>query len=761
MFQSAWWVGLPVREIEAKKIYQGDLNGRFAYYRCATFLREGAHLELKITAGSRYRLWVNGQPVLSGPCKGDLHRWYYDTVDVSHLLKPGKNVLAVQVLFVDHYSTVYQEQQRSPIFSVAAPGGTHRLVVEGTAVDPDGGTQSVTTGVADWRCFLDASYYLENQEHTIYLGSTCEQIRYDALPHRWKQPDFDDCRWGSPEKLESVIASDYMRGVGLLQRFPIRERPIAPLYETDCCFAHPGELEKEITVPAGTEKTFLLDAGAAVNCYPAFRFRGGKGSTVRITYFEKFTGPNAKNKADPRGDYSGITDTLHLNGEDVTFEPFWYRSFRFVAVTVTADAATVIQPPVYRKTGYPLAGVSSIRSSEKWVEEVYDICLRTLENCMMDTYMDCPYYEQNQFPMDTRLQALFCSAVSGDMGLTYKALEDLHCSISPDGLVHGRYPASYQQIISTFSLHYIFMLEETWQQTGDLAPLRRYLPDLDRILGYYDAHIDENGLVGRLGWWEFVDWQPKWSHCGGIPEALLHGPSAIINLMYALALEKSAVLWDAAGRPQLAAEYRQRKTAITRRVYELCWDGQRQMLREGPGFPQFTQHAQSWAVLTGLLQGEQAKLALLHALGDDDVLTCSFSTAYEWFRALEAAGLYPETRANMMRWADLPRQGNTTCPETPEDARSECHAWSALPIYEFLRVMGGVRMEKGQVIVTPPVGYLKDYSGEIWVPGGLAQFRFADGTYTVMLPQGTSGILRHPDGRELPLSGGRMYTCET
>ena len=42
------------------------------------------------------------------------------------------------------------------------------------------------------------------------------------------------------------------------------------------------------------------------------------------------------------------------------------------------------------------------------LEEVYDICLRTLENCMMDTYMDCPYYEQNQFPMDTRLQALFC-----------------------------------------------------------------------------------------------------------------------------------------------------------------------------------------------------------------------------------------------------------------------------------------------------------------------------------------------------------------
>lgn len=754
MFQEAYWVGLPAHEIENKKIFQGDLNGRFAYYRCSISLQADAKLTLNITAGSRYRLWVNGQPVLSGPCKGDLHRWYYDTVDVSRYLQPGRNVLAAQVLFEDHYSTVYQEQQRSPIFAVAAPGGTHRLAVEGVAVNPDGSKETVTTGFADWRCFLDDSYYLQNQEHTIYLGSACEQILYDATPHDWKRTGFDDTAWGCPEKLETVIANDYMKAVGLLQRFPIKERPIPPLYEIDCCFSGPGELENAVTVPAGTEKTFLLDAGAEVNCYPCFRFKGGKGSTVRITYFEKFTGPNAENKADPKGDFSGITDTLYLNGEDIAFEPFWYRTFRFVSVTVTAAEAAVIEPPVYRKTGYPLSRVSFIRSPEKWVEEVYDICLRTLENCMMDTYMDCPYYEQNQFPMDTRLEALFCSAVSGDMRLTYKALEDFHCSISTDGLVHGRYPASYQQIISTFSLHYIFMLEEAWQQTGDIAPLRRYLPDLDRILSYYHGCIGADGLVGRLGFWEFVDWQPKWSHCGGIPEALLHGPSTIINLMYALALEKSAVLWEAAGREYLAGEYRQRKREILDRVYALCWDPQRQMLREGPDFHQFTQHAQSWAVLTGLLQGQQAKTALLQAKNDEDVLKCSFSTAYEWFRALETAGLYAETREDMMQWAALPGLGNTTCPETPVDARSECHAWSALPIYEFLRVMGGIRMEAGKIVVSPVLGYLKEYSGAVCVPGGIAQFCVADGAYCVTLPSGTDGIYRDLQGNERSLCGG-------
>ena len=42
-------------------------------------LPEKARLTADITAVSRYRLWVNGTPVLSGPCKGDLNRQYYES----------------------------------------------------------------------------------------------------------------------------------------------------------------------------------------------------------------------------------------------------------------------------------------------------------------------------------------------------------------------------------------------------------------------------------------------------------------------------------------------------------------------------------------------------------------------------------------------------------------------------------------------------------------------------------------------------------
>ncbi len=61
MWNEAWWLGLPRAEIEEKKIYQGDMNGRFAYYRLEVDLKQAATLTADISANSRYRLWMNLQ----------------------------------------------------------------------------------------------------------------------------------------------------------------------------------------------------------------------------------------------------------------------------------------------------------------------------------------------------------------------------------------------------------------------------------------------------------------------------------------------------------------------------------------------------------------------------------------------------------------------------------------------------------------------------------------------------------------------------
>src|SRR4051794_33086683 len=53
----------------------------------------GARLEIHVSADTQYRLWCNGREVAFGPAKGDVEHQFYDTVDVTPLLRPGRNVL--------------------------------------------------------------------------------------------------------------------------------------------------------------------------------------------------------------------------------------------------------------------------------------------------------------------------------------------------------------------------------------------------------------------------------------------------------------------------------------------------------------------------------------------------------------------------------------------------------------------------------------------------------------------------------------------
>ena len=76
--------------------------------------------------------------------------------------------------------------------------------------------------------------------------------------------------------------------------------------------------------------------------------------------------------------------------------------------------------------------------------------------------------------------------------------------------------------------------------------------------------------------------------------------------MYGKALLDGAEIYENTGRPGTAEEYRERQKHITDRIQALCWDEGRNMYREGPSYPEFTQHAQSWAVLNGMISGREA-----------------------------------------------------------------------------------------------------------------------------------------------------------
>jgi hypothetical protein len=87
-------------------------------------------LTIAVTADTRYRLFLNGNSVSVGPCKGEVNYWYYETVDVTAFAHTGTNVLAAEVL---RYSPMHRgntpvNRSRKPGFIMIMTGEQVRLL---------------------------------------------------------------------------------------------------------------------------------------------------------------------------------------------------------------------------------------------------------------------------------------------------------------------------------------------------------------------------------------------------------------------------------------------------------------------------------------------------------------------------------------------------------------------------------------------------------------------------------------------------------
>ena len=95
--------------------------------------------------------------------------------------------------------------------------------------------------------------------------------------------------------------------------------------------------------------------------------------------------------------------------------------------------------------------------------------------------------------------------------------------------------------------------------------------------------------------------------------------------------------------------------------------------------------------------------------------------AFYLFRALEKTGLYEHTNQYWDIWRRMIANGCTTCVEAEDYARSECHAWGALALYELPGVTLGVRPAAPgyeRIAVRPVPGYLTSASGTVHTPKG-------------------------------------------
>lgn len=355
-------------------------------------------------------------------------------------------------------------------------------------------------------------------------------------------------------------------------------------------------------------------------------------------------------------------------------------------------------------------------------EEIDRVNWRTARLCAHETLFDCPHYEQGQFPGDSRIQALYHYLAAGDGGLIRKAIDDCHASRQPNGLLLSHYPATFHQILPTYSLQWLGMLYDYLLYRGEPDFLAPYLPTARGVLDWFLRLRDQrgDGLPGLVPFPPFLDWSPAFD-AGQAPQDADGGSIAVAGMM-AGACRQLARLEEVCGFAELAPRWRREAEALGGAMRATAWDAEAGRFFDTPARVGCSVHAQTEAILGGVLEGETARTALRATLGTDEVIQ-PHSLYYRAFvgEALRRCGLGARILDFLRPWGAMLRgTGLTTWPENPTHPRSDCHAWSLYPGIALPRDILGLRPAEDAIGFDPAL-----LAPNLGGPGGPGRIRGA------------------------------------
>ncbi len=709
-----------------------------------------------VTGDNRYQLFVNGERVVSGPARGDLNHWRYETVELARLLRPGKNVLAAVVWNFGEHAPEAQLSSRTG-FLLQGDTEAERVVDTGPA----------------WKCARDQAYQplpLGWEEiRDFYVAGPGEQVAAAAYPWGWEKTDFDDSGWQNASAAERGMPHDVWdnktkeawdlgnitrllvpRSIPLMEESPVRLARVRQSSGGSVPSSFPRE-RTAFQIPARTEARLLLDQDYLVTAYPELTVTGGAGATLTLRYAEALWLPGKHDKGhrdEVEGrEFRGTRDVFVADGGPArTFRPLWWRTYRYVELTVeTKDQPLTIEDLRGVQTGYPFVRRARFEAGSEELEQMLDVGWRTARACAHETYMDCPFYEQLQYAGDTRVQALVSLYMTGDARLARNAIELLDDSRTAEGVTNSRYPTRSPQFIAPFSLWWVGMVHDYWMYQDDPEFVRRRLEGVRAVLAFFAARQQSDGHLGRVPWWNFVDWANDWP--GGVPPAEDDGASAPLDLQLLLAYDWAADMEDALGSKARGAEYRRRAAVSRAAARRLYWDPARKLFADTPRRRQFSQQTNALAVLAGVTTGEEARAVVTRTLEDTTLTQATVYFRHYLHSAVNKSGEGDRYLELLDPWRRMLAQGLTTWAEIAEPTtRSDCHAWGSSPNYELFRTVLGIAPSAPgfrRVTVRPFLGKLTHASGSIPHPRGEVSVKLSrvGGKIAaeISLPRGVAG----------------------
>ena len=723
-----------------------------------------------VSADNRYKLYVNEKLVSLGPARGEIYHWNFESVDITPFLVRGDNVISAIVWNTGEYGNEAQISFRTA------------FILQG-----NGPAEQIINTDSSWRCSMDEAYAPNPPRlvYSYYAAGPGEKVNLNLEEAGWKK-NIPINGWNPAQELFRGLP----KGVhSWTDGWMLRPRKIPPMELTPQRLeslrkadgilppkSFPAE-KTTLTIPAGKKITLLLDQGHLTNGYPYLKFSSGKNAVITMGYAEALfvnegdkTDWRAQNRKGNRNDienkrFSGVMDEIISNGmAGQEYSPLWWRTWRYLQIEiVTSDEALELEDIYGVFSGYPFTLKASFDAGDKELDRIMETGWRTARLCAMETYMDCPYYEQLQYVGDTRIQALVSLYNAGDDRLMKNAIELLDQSRMAEGITLSRYPTAHPQEIPPFSLWWISMIHDFWRYRDDMAFVRSMLPGVRQVLNFFRKYQQDDGSLVNVPYWNFTDWAEDRGWNSGVAPIGKDGHSAAMDLQLLNAYQLAAELEESAGMPAFASLYRSAAATLKQTITKNYWNPARGLFADVTSKDLYSQHVNALAILTEMVNGENKTKLAERMLNDSTIAQATIYFKYYVNRAVVQAGLGNRYLDLLGDWKNQLANGLTTWAEISamDVARSDCHAWGASPNIELFRIVLGIDSDAPgfkKIRIEPHLGKLQKARGSMPHPNGKIEVNYdlspGINKAVIDIPQGTTGVFTWK-GKSISLKPGR------
>lgn len=768
-------------------------NCALQFYRAFEVLSEIPRpTVLRITAESYYVLFLNGIEVGHGPVRGSHTIDYFDTYDITKLLRIGENHLGVLVQSMNDGGN-FNSFSAGCTLLAEAPG-----VVKSDAawhVRPLPGWRNTTRPFNFQTGYRIEFDFREDDGDGWLMGADVESwanavsFVSERLARKRLLPR------GIPALREMAVVPQLLKSsLVKVELSDDQENVSKRLNSEEWLEAMPARVagnaedgwEVELPGDPTLGVAVVFDYGKPRTGYFEWTVEGEAlaGVRVEVTYGEELW--HGRVRAEHPQESYFFTDTYFLrNGRNHLCNPFSQHGGNLVQLVFRRTAGAASETPirfrihsaVCHDERYPYAPETRFRCSDPLLERIWEMCRQTISACTTDVFVDCPWREHAFWVNDLIIENLSSLVLFGPSEVHRRAFELAFSQQTSDGWVSAVVPDTLGEngrpvnVLPATNLFLFTMLEQYLMESGDADTVWRYLPNLWKILSAFEATRTEGDALVRPfeGTWNFYDWGLQMHRLifDGCRESML-------NSLYIIALKTWMRLCKRLDHPAEAEWCETRIAEITetlRREFYRPADG---VLEDpaktfAPGEEELrpttarTELAQALALSSGVW-GEEERHGFLKALKSHALLECDLYLSGLVWRALWENGEAAEVLERVRRhYGKIVRAGYDTIVEATvhlfgreafDEAGSLCHGFATSAAIFFREAVLGLRpLEPGfrRFIFRPATLDLQYASGRVYTPTGSIEAKWeksGDGLrLTLALPTDTTAIL--PDGTEV------------